>query len=327
MKKFLTVLLALSVVFTYTVGTAFALPSDGTETAGLNAAKTQALTELNEQIDNISDYTEAGQLIITGKLADYTAQINAATTINGVTSVLNTAKNDLTIAKNTYLKTAVADALTNALKQIKDYLYLFGYDVNAKTITDGTADMTIKTAVITNGNVDLDSLGLSASDKASFTKEYTSQITKLKAAVSTDDVEESLNDVLKVIDKYLANLTSAEVTDAERTALVNEIIGFANSKNVSTSNNYSSTIVNKYDAMVEEAVAAAKAVQTKAEYYEVINKYLGTEYTGKVKSAVNAKGATVKPSISGEDGYVVALDGSVYIFETTLGELLSLIHI
>ena len=44
MKKILTVLLALSVVFTYTVGTAFALPSDGTSQAGLTAAKEEFKT-------------------------------------------------------------------------------------------------------------------------------------------------------------------------------------------------------------------------------------------------------------------------------------------
>ena len=202
--------------------------------------------------------------------------------------MLTAARNDLTRTKSAYLKTAVNEAQTNALKQIKDYLSLFGYDVTETAFTNvARANMTISNTEITNGNVDLDSLKLSASDQNSFTNEYTSQIAKLKAAISTDDVEESLNDVLKVIDKYLANLTSAEVTDAERTALVNEIISFADSKKVSTATNsagisYSSTIVNKYDAMVEEAVAAAKAVQTKAEYYEVINKYLGTVYSSTV---------------------------------------------
>ena len=46
MKKFLTVLLALSVVFTYTVGSAFALPSDTGSEAGLAAAKAEAVKEL-----------------------------------------------------------------------------------------------------------------------------------------------------------------------------------------------------------------------------------------------------------------------------------------
>ena len=332
MKKFLTVLLALSVVFTYTVGTAFALPSDGTEQAGLNAAKTQALTELNEQIDNISDYTEAGQLIINGKIAEYTAKINDATTISTVTSVLNSAKTDLARLKITYLKKAVVEAQVEALKQVKDYLYLFGYDVIATAITSTSiqlANMSIKQQEISTGNVKLDGLQLSPKDQAAFSDDYASQIKKLKAATSTDDVEKSLNDVIETIDKYMSKLSSTEVTDAERTALVNQILAYADAKSVDTTD-HSTAIVKKYDAMVEEAVAAAKAVKTKAEYYEVINKYLGTNFgsgsaAGAVKSVIHETGAKVEPTPV-KAGYAVVYQGHSYILVTTIGELDKLVN-
>ena len=69
-----------------------------------------------------------------------------------------------------------------------------------------------------------------------------------------------------VIDKYLNKLASVEVTDAQIKALVDAITDFASKKDVSTKD-YSAAIVNQYDAMVEEAIAAAKAVKTMKDYY------------------------------------------------------------
>ena len=73
MKKFLTVLLALSVVFTYTVGTAFAstgvnaqanTPATAEQKANLLAAEKQALTQADANfkiaMDEIGDYKDAG---------------------------------------------------------------------------------------------------------------------------------------------------------------------------------------------------------------------------------------------------------------------------
>ena len=76
--------------------------------------------------------------------------------------------------------------------------------------------------------------------------------------------------------------------------------------------------------MVEEAVAAAKAVKTTKEYYNVIDKYLGSLYNGAVKS-VTRKATTIYPSPS-DYGWVVIVDKAVYISENTIGELNKLVN-
>ena len=53
MKKFLTVLLALSVVFTYTVGSAFAAVSPGEFNANVNAAEAQVKDQLDVTYNNV----------------------------------------------------------------------------------------------------------------------------------------------------------------------------------------------------------------------------------------------------------------------------------
>ena len=92
MKKILTVLLALSVVFTYTVGTAFALPSDGTSQAGLTAAKEEAIAELDSYLEDINDYTEVGQKLLEAEVLKGQTEIEDAKTIEAVKSALSTAE-------------------------------------------------------------------------------------------------------------------------------------------------------------------------------------------------------------------------------------------
>ena len=197
MKKFLTVLLALSVVFTYTVGTAFALPSDGTQTAGLTQAKAEAVAELDDF--DYSVYTDAGQTIVKGYIAEAKTDIEKATSSTDVSNAMtNFEKKVDNIAS--YLKDVVADAVREAKTQVKDYLYLFGldYDELLKCST------TISPAAIAKGNIKLDSLALD--DEEAFITDFKKAVARYTAAASVADVQEQMNDALRVIDKYMACL-------------------------------------------------------------------------------------------------------------------------
>ena len=318
MKKILTVLLALSVVFTYTVGTAFALPSDGTSQAGLTAAKEEAIAELDSYLDNINDYTEVGQKLLEAEVLKGQTEIDAAKTIAAVKTALNKAEKSITNLKmEGYLISEVKDAINAAKTQIKDYLSILGY-----VETSGNSDAKIDT-LLSDGNIALDSLKLSADDAKAFSEDWKNAYNTLKSSSSLSDVEKNLNKVLIVIDKYLNKFSSVEVTDTQIKALVNAITDFASTKNVSTAT-HSASIVNQYDDMVEEAIAAAKAVKTMKDYYNVIEEYLGSKYNGATVKALAKDYDSINKGA--QYGYVVVKDGVVYIYEISTGKLNRLVN-
>ena len=165
MKKILTVLLALSVVFTYTVGTAFALPSDGTSQAGLTAAKEEAIAELDSYLDDINDYTEVGQKLLEAEVLKGQTEVEAAKTISAVKTALNKAKTAIESLKmDGYLITEVKDAINAAKTQIKDYLSIIGF---SETSGNGDAKLDFND-LLSDGNITLDSLGLSKEEEEDF---------------------------------------------------------------------------------------------------------------------------------------------------------------
>ena len=72
-----------AVMFTFSFGSAFALPSDGNDPAGLAEAKAAAIAELNDYV-TLSDYTAEGQTIVRGVIASYTSKINDAATLGAI---------------------------------------------------------------------------------------------------------------------------------------------------------------------------------------------------------------------------------------------------
>ena len=320
MKKILTVLLALSVVFTYTVGTAFALPSDGTSQAGLTAAKEEAIAELDSYLDDINDYTEVGQKLLEAEVLKGQTEVEAAKTISAVKTALNKAKTAIESLKmDGYLITEVKDAINAAKTQIKDYLSIIGF---SETSGNGDAKLDFND-LLSDGNITLDSLGLSKEEEEDFLNDWNRAYQTLKNSSSVEDVNKNLNKVLMVIDKYLNKLASVEVTDAQIKALVDAITDFASKKDVSTKD-YSAAIVNQYDAMVEEAIAAAKAVKTMKDYYNVIEEYLGSTYNGTTVKALAKDYDSINKGA--QYGYVVVKDGAVYIYEKSVGKLNKLVN-
>ena len=273
MKKFLTVLLALSVVFTYTVGTAFAaLPSDDGTQAGLANAKAEAVKEL-EAYPTMSDYDATGQAKIKAYIADYTDKINDATAVGKKTDTatdktvygyLNAGKKAIDgVSTLNELKAAIKAALD----QFNDYVYLID--------NSATLNMSITADVMKAANVGYN-------DYATF---KTKSIAAINAAVDVEAVESVLNTAIEKADKIYAQLEEIEVPQSDIDNLVKDIRAKAASYNVNTKT-HSSAVVNAYETAIEEGVAAAKAVKTWGDYYAVYDKYLGCTTTS-VKAAHN----------------------------------------
>ncbi|MEY8368565.1 fibronectin type III domain-containing protein [Anaerovoracaceae bacterium 42-11] len=268
MKKFLTVLLALSVVFTYTVGTAFALPSDtGTSTeAGLAAAKAEAIQELKDY-PNMSEYNATGQAKVKAIIAEYTDKINEAkkvgttTDAEGDKSVFGYLNGGKAAINGVDKLSQLSAAKIAAVEQFNDYVYLID-TLNVPGIDQAVVDAKIGyTAYSGDG---------SASDK-SF---KTAAVAAINAAVDLDAVAKALSTNIEKADAVYAQLKSVEVPQAVIDELVKEIRAKAATKKVNTAN-YSAAVVNAYEAAIAQGVAAAKAVTNYDEYHKVHDKYLG----------------------------------------------------
>ena len=72
-------------------------------------------------------------MIAAGIVAKYTATINDADNISAVETAVDALKKEISNLKADYLTDAVNEAIKNAQTQIKDYMYLFGYEVDNKT--------------------------------------------------------------------------------------------------------------------------------------------------------------------------------------------------
>ena len=200
------------------------------------------------------------------------------------------------------------------------------------------ANATLSSAKVTNGNIDLDALQL-VDDEDAFIKAIQKADKRIDGAASVEDVEKQLNSAIEVVDEYMAKLTAVDLPAELKANLVKEIIDYAASLKITTKpatandRTYSSTIVNKYNAIVDEAIAAAKAATTYKDYYEVINKYLGSDYDDNIVQKENKKTVCVVQSAkvvaatkvyptNNTAGFVAITNGnSVQILETTNGEL------
>ena len=260
MKKFLTVLLALSVVFTYTVGTAFALPSDTSTEAGLAAAKAEAIQELKDYPD-MSEFTATGQAKVKAIIADYTDKINDATKVgnadgsdpDSVYGLLKAAKGEIDTV--TEKETSLVDAKNEAKAQFADYLSLI-------------------TPLVTNSDFVKSADKLGFGTFANIAAFKTAAEDAIDDAVDADGVKKVLNTYLERTDKVCAQLKAVELPQSDIDQLVKEIRAYADGKNVSSAT-HSASVVNAFEKAIAEGVAAAKAVTTWDEYYKVQDKYLG----------------------------------------------------
>ena len=258
MKKFLTVLLALSVVFTYTVGSAFALPSDTGSEAGLAAAKAEAVKEL-EAYPTMSDYDATGQAKVKAIIAEYTDKINGAKKVGNADddssagSVYGFLREAKVKIDRVDKADAVADAKKAAIEKFKDYVYLID------TLEIAGMDNAVKDAKV---------------GYKTYVEFKEAAINMINGAADIEAVAKVLNDCIETADAIYAELNYVEVSQDVIDALVKAIRSKAAFYEVNTKT-HSKSLVNAYEAAIEKGVAEAKAVKTYEELYKVADKYLG----------------------------------------------------
>ena len=206
MKKFLTVLLALSVVFTYSfsaVGTVFAVTDEGTFNGNVNQAQAQVTETLNSSYNNVvknitaaeydtgytaskAAWTAAAQLIKDKQLAAITARTNEIKgkyadlqdlTVNEIVALYSEAKGDDT--KNDF----ASDAPVLVQGDLNDALY---------------ADVKVKDAVARADFAEKKAEALNAVDKINLSI-YSTTVDKVTKKSGYDLAKEKIAEIKKEI--------------------------------------------------------------------------------------------------------------------------------
>jgi len=206
MKKFLTVLLALSVVFTYSfsaVGTVFAVTDEGTFNGNVNQAQAQVTETLNSSYNNVvknitaaeydtgytaskAAWTAAAQLIKDKQLAAITARTNEIKgkyadlqdlTVNEIVALYSEAKGDDT--KNYF----ASDAPVLVQGDLNDALY---------------ADVKVKDAVARADFAEKKAEALNAVDKINLSI-YSTTVDKVTKKSGYDLAKEKIAEIKKEI--------------------------------------------------------------------------------------------------------------------------------
>ena len=269
MKKFLTVLLVIAVMFTFSFSSAFALPSDTTEVeyAGVADAQKYAYDVINNYA-KLSDYTAEGQGIILLKQSDFTKAVKKAKTIAAVKKAADGYK-DFIDGLDDYLRANVTlkEAADKAVAQAKDYRLGKGSLYDILVIKGNVYEETTATGY---------KLACAKMDAAY--AEFEAVIENARKNVGTvEGIEVALDKLASAANavgrEFFAEAPDAALQDAIDW-LVKEIEAYSGKV---TTKKHSTKVFNQYEALLAEGVAAAKAVKTWDEFGDVYDKYLGGE--------------------------------------------------